>query len=101
MEINQFIDLDLDNAEKRVSIKILSDKDNFYCIWLDKGVLFLEFHLIKKDNVIFLLNGKIGDLIDHSTLTEEQKIERCAESIEHVLSQLNYDNKLNSTFKIQ
>lgn len=101
MEINQFIDLDIDNAAKRISIKVLSDDDNFYSIWLDKGVLVLEFHLIKKDNSISLLKGRIGDLIQNSNITEEQKIERCAESIEHVLSQLNYDNKPSSTFKIQ
>lgn len=90
--------LEKDDLDDRVSIKIESQNSDFYAIWIEKGVLVLEAHVFNHE--IKSLEGTIGKVIQQSSLTEDQKIERCIESIKHKLDFIQHkENQKRIKFK--
>ena len=86
--------INFENTEKQIAVKVLSNEDNFYAIWIKKDSLVMEISYSKKDQTINILDGTLGKSINESKLTEKEKISRCAEALEHVLWEYTHSNDI-------
>jgi len=99
MELNDFKNIDFDDPKKQLSVKVLSNHDNFYAIWIEKDKLVMELHYSIKEKQIKLLSGELGNAIYNLNLNEEQKINRCSDAINNALFSYynkNEDSKITS-----
>jgi hypothetical protein len=85
MGIRNLNTIDFDDFGKQLSIKILSIHHDLYAVWIEQGNIVIRIHYSKKENQIKLLEGSLGEVIKTSCYSEEQKISKCTEAIQHVL----------------
>lgn len=96
MEFNKIENIEFEDLSKQLAIKVLSNKNDLYAMWIEKDKVIMQIHYSKKENEIKLLEGTIGEAIKSSSLSEEQKIFRCTEALQHALWEYNHQNTQRS-----
>lgn len=90
-ELNQLPNLSYNDASKRLAVKIITNEEQLFAIWIETGKLMLEVNFSKKWNQLLQLGGEVGDAIKSSNITDQQKIERVGEALHNAL--WDYYNK--------
>lgn len=85
MALSNFKTIDVDNIDKQLSIKVLSNLSDLYVVWIEQEKLVLQIHYSKKEKQLKLIDGSIGKSINAAPFTEQQKIFLCAEALRQAL----------------
>lgn len=83
-----------ENAEKQIVVKVLSNENKFYAIWIEKDELVMEIAYSKVEQKINTIEGTLGKNINKAHLSELEKIARCTEALDHVLWEHTHGNDL-------
>lgn len=76
MNIYENYNFDYYNAEKKLAITVISNDNKFLGIIMDNNELILEVHYDKKSQNFIVLNGYIGEKLQHGNFSSKQKLER-------------------------
>jgi len=79
MNIFDDYNIDYDNNQKQLFIKVVSEKDKFLGILMEKNELVLEVHYHKNLRQFIQLNGSLGEKLKQSDLNDNVKLERILE----------------------
>ena len=85
MNIHSQYDIEYDNPEKHLSIKVLSNQEKLIGVWFEKNEPVLVVNYDKKNQKFAKLEGSLGQQLQKTDLSEEIKIERVLEALNNSL----------------
>lgn len=99
MNIYDHYDIDYENMDKKLFIRIISQENKFLGILMDNNELILEVHYDKKLQQFALLDGVLGNKLRESNLPGDTQLDRVLEVFNNKL--WNYFNpEVNKTKRI-
>lgn len=85
MNIYDDYNIDYDNKENNLFIKVISEKEKFFAVIVEKNELVLEVHYQKNLEHFAILNGSLGTKLQSSNFDSSQKLERVLEVLHNKL----------------
>lgn len=85
MNIFDDYNIDYDNNQKQLFVKVVSEHDKFLAILMEKNELILEVHYHKNLQQFVQLNGSLGEKLKESNLSDSIKLERILEVLNNKL----------------